>query len=230
MSIVNRFSTLQSTSAAEPTPMVHEVSHGSGLQQKVVKTAARPNWSDIEEELTNEAKDERIPDIDSDIQFPRVGEDPKVVASHKAEERRALQKRAQGERRKRDSDLKKIQEITISYGPQRSRNRTVKVMDAQAYIQHLTLSDKMKTHDKLGNINKKDLYNKIKLANDVLLKRCYKHPTKPFCFVYAVAEIELEMDKQDGDEQDRTRIITVNEILTKNERPFTIIEKEYYTE
>jgi hypothetical protein len=156
--------------------------------------------------------------VESHLQFPPVGQTPDEIRQKRLEHVQALERQNREKDRKRNAELSKLQKINILYGPNKSRIRSLDVTSAQNFNHHLKVSDMMKTHNKGGFLNNggKDMKDKIKLANG-LLKQCYKHPTKPFCFVYVVAEVDL------GD-----KVIRVNELKPTNIKPFNVVELEYY--
>lgn len=164
-------------------------------------------------------KDVNVTDSSTDsIQFPLVGEDPEVIAQRKLDQELATKRQNRENERKRNFELNKLQEISILYGPNKCKKRSLQVTSMKNFNYHLKLSDKMKTHTKDGRLNNygEDMKTKIKMAN-YLLNWCYKHPTKPSCFVYAIAEIEL-----------KEKVIKVNAIKNTNKNPFNIVELEYY--
>jgi hypothetical protein len=169
------------------------------------------SWSPFEEEPSEFSTESRI-------QFPPVGQTPEDVEQQRAEQVEAAERLIRENDRKRNLELSKLSKINILYGPNKSKVRTLEVTSAQNFNHHLKVSDMMKTHNKSGYLNNggKDMKDKIKLANG-LLKQCYKHPTKQFCFVYVVAEIDL-----------KDKVIRVNELKPTNTRPFNIVELEYY--
>lgn len=122
---------------------------------------------------------------------------------------------------KRNSELSKLNFLKVSY-----RNgghtivRDLKVVPIGNFHSFVRSVGFFNTHRKDGSLVRKEQQGKIKMANENVLGKCYKHPTKQCCFVYPAAEIKLQNEKT----------ILVDKIDFRSGRPFRIVEIEYHVE
>lgn len=176
-------------------------------------SATGKSWADMSMEDDN-AEEEL--DLNNECQFPQLNETPEDVQQKKE----MTKSREIRERHARNRDLGKLQKVTIRYGQDESKERELKVMTAANFQYFEKLLSSLKTHTKDGWVNKKDQAYKVKVANETLLTSCYKHPKKPFCFVYAIAEIHLGEGK----------VIRTNNVKAGTKNHFDLVCREYYTE
>lgn len=207
------FNSFAAISDMEDAEIVSEVSEPETKVEPIAplsKTPEKKSWA----EMSMETEEEEF-DLDDDFQFPALGVKPETVENEKI----VAKKQEERERNARNRELAKLSQVTIRYGKDGDKSRTLKVASMNVFKHLEKVIGMVKPRSRDGRIDRKDQTYKIKATND-LLSTCYKHPTKPFCFVYAIAEIQLGDDK----------VLRAGHVEKDSKKSFKIVHREYFVE